>query len=334
MRIFVSGIAGFLGSHIADRMLSLGHEVVGADTLIGGYLDNVPAKAQFHQLDIGNLSAMVPILEGCDVVFHAACTPYEGLSVFSPSLITYNTFQITSSLASAAIKNRVRRFVFCSSMARYGTQEIVPFTEDMICNPQDPYGISKYAAERLISNLSQTHGMEYCICVPHNIIGARQKYDDPYRNVAAIMINRMLQGKQPIIYGDGNQKRCFSFIADVISCIEQMILRSDLSGETINIGPDEEFVTINELAQTIARLLDFGLQPVYLPDRPMEVRLANCSAAKARRLFGYQTQTTLRDGLREMIGYIRQRGTKPFRYHLEIEIDSELCPRTWKDRVF
>ncbi len=334
MKIFISGIAGFLGSHVADRMLALGHQVVGADTLIGGYLDNVPAGALFHQMDIGDMYAMVRALEGCDVVFHAACTPYEGLSVFSPSLITYNTFQTTSSLLSAAIQNRVRRFVYCSSMARYGTQEIVPFTEDMICNPQDPYGISKYAAELLITNLSQTHGMEYGICVPHNIIGARQKYDDPYRNVAAIMINRMLQGKQPIIYGDGNQKRCFSFIADDISCIEQMILRSDLHGETINIGPDEEFVTINELARTIAELLDFDLQPIYLADRPMEVRLANCSAGKARRLLGFQTQTSLRDGLREMIDYIRARGPKPFYYHLEIEIDSELCPRTWKDRVF
>jgi len=334
MRIFISGIAGFLGSHMAERMLSLGHEVVGADTLIGGYLDNVPSGASFHQRDVADVDAMARLLRDCDVVFHAACTPYEGLSVFSPSLITYNTFQITASLLSAAIQNRVRRFVFCSSMARYGTQEVVPFTEDMICNPQDPYGISKYAAELLVRNLCRTHGVEYCICVPHNIIGPRQKYDDPYRNVAAIMMNRMLQGKQPVIYGDGNQKRCFSFIADVIDCIERMILDGGLQGETLNIGPDEEFVTINELARTIAQLLDFDLEPIYLADRPMEVRFANCSAEKARRLLGYRTPTTLRDGLREMIAYIRERGPKPFYYHLDLEIDSELCPRTWKERVF
>lgn len=334
MRIFVSGIAGFLGSHVAERMLVLGHEVVGADTLIGGYLDNVPQGAEFHQQDVGHFDTMVRLLRGCDVVFHAACTPYEGLSAFSPSLITYNTFQITSSLLSAAIQNRVRRFVFCSSMARYGTQDVVPFTEDMVCKPQDPYGISKYAAELLVKNLCGTHGVEYGICVPHNIIGPRQKYDDPYRNVAAIMINRMLQGKQPVIYGDGNQKRCFSFVADDIACIERMILDADLHGETINIGPDDEFVSINELARTIAELLNFELQPVYYRDRPLEVRLANCSADKARRLLGYRTQTTLRDGLREMISYIRERGPKPFRYHLDLEIVNDLCPRTWLDRVF
>ena len=92
-------------------------------------------------------------------------------------------------------------------MARYGKQETVPFREDMVCKPQDPYGIAKYAGELLVSNLCNTHGMEYVIAVPHNITGPRQKYDDPFRNVASIMINLMLQGRQPIVYGDGTQKR-------------------------------------------------------------------------------------------------------------------------------
>ncbi len=333
MKIFISGIAGFLGSHVADRMLQLGHEVVGVDTLIGGYLDNVPQAAVFHQVDAGNFSLMQQYLKDCDVIYHAACTPYEGLSVFSPSLITYNTFQITSSLISAAISNGVQRFIYCSSMARYGSQEVVPFTEDMECRPQDPYGISKYASELLLENLCKTHGMEYSISVPHNIIGPRQKYDDPYRNVAAIMINRMLQGNQPIIYGDGMQKRCFSFIGDSLQCIERIILADNLNGEVINIGPDEEFITINELAQEIAELLDFELHPIFMPDRPQEVKLANCSAEKARKLLGYETKTSLRDGLGEMIEYIKLRGFKPFKYHLDLEIVSDLCPKTWTEQL-
>jgi len=306
---------------------------VGVDTLIGGYLDNVPQAAVFHQVDVGDFSLMQQHVKGCDVVYHAACTAYEGLSVFSPSLVTYNTFQITSSLASAAICNGVRRFIYCSSMARYGTQEVVPFTEDMVCRPQDPYGIAKYASELLLVNLCETHGMEYSISVPHNIIGPRQKYNDPYRNVAAIMMNRMLQGNQPIIYGDGNQKRCFSFIGDDLQCIERMILDDSLDREVINIGPDEEFITINELAQTIAELLDFDLDPIYMPDRPQEVKLANCSAEKARKLLDYETRTSLRDGLGEMIEYIKSRGVKPFKYHLDLEIITDLVPRTWKDRL-
>lgn len=104
-----------------------------------------------------------------------------------------------------------------SSMARYGTQEVVPFREELVPNPQDPYGIAKYASELLIKNIAETQGMNYVILVPHNIIGPRQKFDDPFRNVASIMINRLLQGKAPIIYGDGLQKRCFSFLEDVIN---------------------------------------------------------------------------------------------------------------------
>ena len=213
-------------------------------------------------------------------------------------------------------------------MARYGTN-VVPFTEDLIPNPQDPYGIGKVASEMMLKNLCEVHGTEWVIAVPHNIIGPRQKYDDPYRNVAAIMMNRMLQGNQPIIYGDGNQKRCFSFIGDDLECIERMILDDGLNKEVINIGPDEEFITINELAQMIAELLDFDLNPIFMPDRPQEVKLANCSADKARKLLNYETRTSLRDGLGEMIEYIKFRGVKPFKYHLDLEIITDLVPRTW-----
>jgi len=132
-------------------------------------------------------------------------------------VITKNTYGIATSVLSSAISNKVKRFVFCSSMARYGTQESLPFREEMIPKPQDPYGIAKLASELTVRNLCETHNMEYVIAVPHNIIGPRQKYDDPYRNVASIMINLMLQNRQPVIYGDGEQQRCFSFIEDVVN---------------------------------------------------------------------------------------------------------------------
>lgn len=334
MKVFITGIAGFLGSHIADAMLADGHEVLGCDTLIGGYRDNVPEGAQFHLNDCCDLAAMKELLKGVDVVYHTACTAYEGLSVFSPKLVAQNTYLNTVSVASAAISNGVKRFVHCSSMARYGTQEVVPFTEDMVCAPQDPYGISKFAAENILRNMCEVHGMELVICVPHNIIGPRQKYDDPYRNVASIMINLMLQGRQPIIYDDGEQKRCFSFVQDDIDCLKACAFQDNVVGEVINIGPDEEFITINRLAQTIADLIGFDLHPVYMPGRPQEVRMATCSADKARRLLGYETKYTLEQGLSEMINYIKGRGAKEFRYHLDLEIVNDKTPETWKKRLF
>ena len=148
MKVFITGIAGFLGSHLADAMLAEGQEVSGCDNLIGGYLDNVPEGAAFYQEDCNNLERMQELLKGVDIVYHTACTAYEGLSVFSPYLVCKNTYLNTASIASAAISQGVKRFVYCSSMARYGTQEVVPFTEDMHCRPQDPYGISKLSADR------------------------------------------------------------------------------------------------------------------------------------------------------------------------------------------
>jgi UDP-glucose 4-epimerase len=331
-KIFITGVAGFLGSHLADSMIAKGHHVVGCDSLLGGYLDNVPEKVEFYQYDCTFLNSMKKISKGVDIVYHCAATAYEGLSVFSPHVVTKNIVDASASVITAAIDNHVKRFVLCSSMARYGTNK-VPFTEDMVPNPQDPYGIGKYASELLLRNLSEMHGMEYVIAVPHNIIGPRQKYDDPYRNVASIMINLMLQGKQPIIYGDGNQKRCFSFVNDDIKCLEKLAFQKGLNGQIVNIGPDEEFVTINELAKVIAKLLDFRLKPTHVPGRPGEVYLANCSAEKARRLLGYKTEYTLERGLKEMIDWIKQRGAKPFKYHLDLEIINEKCPKTWKDRM-
>lgn len=335
MKIFITGIAGFLGSQIALDLVGKGHEVSGCDTLIGGYLDNIPDDAEFHQVDCQYLNAMKRLMADVEVVIHCACTAYEGLSVFSPHLVTQNTFQISSTVFTAAAANRVRRVINCSSMARYGEQEKVPFTEDMTPRPVDPYGISKLAAENLLAVLADVHGFEFVNLVPHNIIGAHQKYDDPFRNVAAIMINLMLRGRQPVIYGDGLQMRCFSDVRDILPCFEKALTSEAVVGRTINIGPDEEVVTILELAETVADILGFtNLDPVFVEPRPREVRFATCSADLSRQVLGYRTEYRLRESLRDMARWIAARGSRKFRYHLDLEIVNERTPRTWTQRLF
>jgi len=331
--VFITGIAGFLGSHLAERFLEKGLRVVGCDNLLGGYRDNVPEGAEFHVIDCLDLERLTAVMKGADTVYHCAATAYEGLSVFSPFIVTQNIVDASVATFTAAIRNEVRRIVFCSSMARYGTNE-VPFSEEMPPRPQDPYGIGKVAAETYLRNLCGVHGLEWVICVPHNIYGPRQKYDDPFRNVAAIMINLMLQGRQPIIYGNGSQRRCFSFIEDDLPVLTRLAFQEDVTGEVINIGPDEEFVTINGLAKTIADLLEFELRPVYMPGRPQEVELANCSADKARRMLGYATRYGLREGLERTIDWIAAKGPRPFEYHLPLEIANGRCPETWARRLF
>lgn len=332
-RILISGVAGFLGSHLADAFLADGHEVVGIDNLFGGYLDNVPTDVEFYQCDCNDIGSVRKYMAGVNIVYHCAAAPYEGLSVFSPHLVMQNIVTSLTSMASAAVANDVRRFIMCSSMARYGANQ-VPFTEDMAPKPQDPYGIGKYASELLLQNIADTHGMEWVIAVPHNIIGPRQKYDDPYRNVASIFINMMLQGRQPFIYGDGNQKRCFSFISDDVAPLKQMAYDDAALRQIINIGPDDEFITINHLAEAIADLLGFHLQPSYIHSRPQEVYLANCSADKARKLLNYKSKVKLVDGLRQMIDFIKARGPRPFTYHIELEIVNKNTPATWSKRLF
>lgn len=332
MKVFVSGVAGFLGSHLADAFTHRGDEVVGCDNMIGGDLQNLPEGIKFEQADCGDIDAMKRLLTGVDLVYHCAAIATEGLSVFSPAIIAKHVYENTAGLLAAAASKKVKRFVYCSSMARYGHGK-PPFREDQPADPVDPYGIAKYAAELLVRNVAQTHGFEHVIAVPHNIIGPKQKYDDPYRNVASIMINRMLQGKQPIIYGDGEQSRSFSFVQDCVDPLLAMATKPGLSGEIINIGPDEEVTTINELARTIADILKFRLQPIYVADRPQEVRRATCSADKARKLLGYRTKVSLAEGLQSMVQWIRTHGPRPFEYHLPIEIDSPLVPVTWRDRL-
>jgi UDP-glucose 4-epimerase len=332
-KVVITGVAGFLGSHLADRFLAEGWEVVGIDNLLGGYLENVPDGIMFSELDlVKDLDFLQEVTAGADLFIHAACTAYEGLSVFSPSLVVSNTTQATTNALVAAVNGKVKRFVYLSSMARYGAQQ-TPFLENYTPKPQDPYGIAKVASEELVKNICETHNLEWAILVPHNIIGPRQKFDDPFRNVASIMTNRMLQGKQPIIYGDGTQQRCFSFVSDVVEPTFVACTQDVAVSQVINIGPDEETITINELAQKLAEIIGFDLDPIYTAGRPQEVKLASCSADKARELLGYETKTSLDQGLSELVEWIREQGPREFDYHLPIEIDSDKVPTSWSKRM-
>ena len=328
LNILVTGAAGFLGSHLSEKLANMNHNVIGMDNMKGGYADNVPKNIKFFNSDCCDLKKMNELMKGIDVVYHCAATAHEGLSVFSPYEIGKNNFLASSAVFSSAIANKVKRIIFCSSMARYGHQK-TPFDESMTPKPVDPYGIAKVASEDLLKILCELNNVEWVIAVPHNIIGSRQKYDDPFRNVVSIMLNRILQNQAPIIYGDGEQKRCFSYIDDCINCLVPMLDQENLNKEIINIGPDEEFVTINKLSEICSNVSGSNLTPIYKKDRPKEVKHATCSADKARKLLNYKTRTDLKTGVEKTYEYIKKRGAKPFNYHIDIEIKNDLTPETW-----
>ena len=327
-KILVTGAAGFLGSHLAEQLSKKGHQVIGVDNMAGGYKDNIPNSIKFFKLDCCDLQKMQNVMKNVNTVYHCAATPHEGLSVFSPYEITKNNYLASVSVFTAAISNKVKRIIFCSSMARYGDQK-TPFTENMSPKPVDPYAISKVAAENVLINLCELNNVEWVIAVPHNIIGPRQKYDDPFRNVVSIMLNRMLQKQPPIIFGDGEQKRCFSYIDDCLSCLIPMLDQKNLNKHIINIGPDEEFVTINKISEICSNITGSNLKPIYKKNRPQEVKHAICSASKARKLLNYKTKTDLYKGILKTFEYIKQRGPKPFNYYINLEIKNELTPSSW-----
>jgi len=334
MKVFITGIAGFLGSNLADWCLKKNYQVSGCDNLVGGEKENIKdLDVEFFNIDCENLEQMTRAMKGVDVLCHAASFAHEGLSSVSPTLICRNNMMGSVATFTAAIKNNVKRIVFCSSMARYGSIPI-PYKEEDLPNPADPYGVTKLAAENILKILSKTYGFEYNIAVPHNIIGPRQKYNDPFRNVASIMVNLMLQKRKPIIYGNGEQKRCFSDIDDCLSCLDKLMFDDNIKNEIVNIGPDEEFITINKLFEIISNKLKFNETATYKKERPNEVFEAMCSSDKARKLLNYKTNVSLSESMDKMIDYIKNRGTREFKYNYPIEINTSITPETWTKKLF
>ena len=332
--IFITGIAGFLGSNLAEFYIKKGFKVSGCDNLVGGDLKNIDLKKiNFFKADCENLDFMTKIMKNIDILCHAAAYAHEGLSTFSPTLISNNNLTGSVSVFTAAIRNKVKRIVYCSSMARYGNGK-PPFKEDDIADPVDPYGVSKLAAENILKILSKTYKFEYNIAVPHNIIGPKQKYNDPFRNVVSIMINLMLQNRRPIIYGDGEQKRCYSDIDDCIYSLDKMLTDPKIISQTINIGPDNEITSVNELFYMLSNKLKFNKEPIYKEGRPNEVKSAICSSDKAKKMLKYKPIISLDKSLDKIIDYIKKNKPKKFEYNYEIEIKNSITPETWTKKLF
>ena len=333
MKILVTGVAGFMGSHLAEYLANEGHEVIGLDNMSIGSRSNVPKNITFVQADMRHPESMDLLcrMHEPELIYHLACWAHEGLSQFMPKHITENNYNAFLNLIVPAIKHGMKRIVVCSSMSVYGAQK-PPFNEEMDRMPEDIYAIAKTAMEEATEVLADVHNFDYTIIRPHNVYGPRQIIWDPYRNVAGIFINRILNGKPPIIYGDGNQTRAFSYIDDVTPYIAKAGFLEETKGQIINVGPLEEY-TVAYLAQTILRAFDSELVPMHLPDRPREVKHAFCTNDKAKRLLGYKTSIGLEEGIKRMVAWAKTQGPKEFKYLSQLELTGEKVPTTWKERT-
>lgn len=335
VKILVTGSAGFMGSHLVDYLIDRGYLVYGIDNLSGGYWENVSLRARptFFKIDLLNRQKTAQFIKKYRpaIIYHLAASAHEGLSQFTPIHHTENNLIAYLNLLVQAINNGLKRMVVTSSMAVYGEQK-PPFTETMPRLPADIYGVAKSAMEETTEILADVYQFQYVILRPHNVYGPRQNLADPYRNVVAIFINRLLQNKPFYIYGDGNQKRAFSYIDDVTPSIAKAGFVKAANHEIINIGPEHSY-TVNYLAQIILKSFASPLKAIYLPARPREIRKAYCSSAKARKLLGFKDQVNLQEGVKRMIDWARVVGYQKPKYLNSIEIKSEKLPLTWKKKL-
>jgi UDP-glucose 4-epimerase len=337
MKILVTGAAGFIGSHVVDALIKERHEVYGVDNFAGGYEENVNANCKFTRLDLRDKIKTENYINNVksEMLFHLAADATEGRSQFTPISASENNYLAYMYTLVPCIKNKIKKVVLISSMSVYGSQP-VPFSEDMDKKPEDVYGITKAAMEDVTAALSRVHGFSYTIIRPHNVYGPRQNMRDPYRNVIAIFLNCLLQGKPYYIYGDGKQTRAFTYIADLVPYILKAGLSIKYNGEIFNIGPDKEY-TINEVSDFILRAW-FGpkipkqFQPRYVPFRPLEVVDAYCANIKAKTLLGYTTSFPLQKGLQETIQWARRVGPQRFSY-IPLELENANVPEPWKKRL-
>lgn len=339
MKILVTGSAGFMGSHLTVGLERLGHEVYGLDDLSGGFLRNVSNKKNFTKLDLRNRNKVSEYINKLrpEMIFHLAADATEGRSQFTPFSALDRNIVAYMNLLVPAIKNGLKKMVLTSSMSVYGAQQ-VPFNETMITQPEDVYGSSKASMETVTKVLGNVHGFKYLIIRPHNVYGSRQNLSDPYRNVIGIFLNRLLHGKSFYIYGDGKQKRAFSYIDDTIPPMIKAAFSKKCDGKTMNIGGDEP-VTLNQLAEMILKEyfetedIPKEFIPKYLPTRPQEVKYAYSNHDLAMKLMGFAPKVSLRDGLREMIKWAKKIGPQEFVYLKELDLENNLVPKTWRDKL-
>ena len=329
-RVLVTGGAGFIGSHVAEALLTRGHEVAVLDDLSGGFADNVPSGARFVKASVTDHAAVDRICaEGqFDYVYHLAAYAAEGLSHFIKRFNYTNNVIGSVNLINASINTGVKGFVFASSIAVYGRSAVVPMTEETIPEPEDPYGIAKYAVERELAASRTMFGLDYMIFRPHNVYGPRQNIADRYRNVVGIFMNQILQDQPMTIFGDGTQTRAFSYIDDVAPIMAAAIDEPRAWNQVFNVGADEPWPLI-ELAERVAAALGVAARIAHLPARH-EVHNAHSSHDKIRRVFGHRETTSLDDGLRAMAAWVKQRGARSSEAFKSIEVTKNLPP-SWRN---
>lgn len=327
--ILVTGGAGFVGSHVTEELLRLGHNVVVLDDLSGGFTDNVLPGAQFIQGSINHVDLVDKLFREnkFDTVYHLAAYAAEGLSHFIRRFNYNNNLIGSVNLINASVNNNVECFVFTSSIAVYGASPELPMREDTTMpHPEDPYGVAKLAVEHDLAAAKNMFDMDYIVFRPHNIYGERQNIGDKYRNVVGIFMNQILQNKPMTVFGDGTQTRAFSYIRDMSTVMAEATNIPAARNQVFNIGADQDY-SVNELATKISDAMDVEPNIQYMPARN-EVMHAYSDHSKVARVFGERRKHTLEEGLEKMADWVRSHGARQSSLFESIEVNKNF-PVAW-----
>ena len=324
----VTGGAGFIGSHVAHHLLKQDHQVIVLDDLSGGFKENIPKDAIFIEGSITDTQLIETIFTKYkfDYVYHLAAYAAEGLSHFIRKYNYENNLIGSINLINASVNHDIKCFIFTSSIAVYGTQEL-PLKESQKPQPEDPYGIAKYAVEQDLENAHQMFGLDYIIFRPHNVYGLGQNIGDKYRNVVGIFMNQILKGEALTIFGDGQQTRAFTYIDNVAPYIASSYAFEKAKNQTFNLGSDKQN-TVEELAQEVQKAMQRKTSIRFLDQRE-EVVHAYSDHTKFKAVFNPKPTMSLAEGIAKTAAWVKQHGARESSTFDNIEIKKNL-PKSWQ----
>jgi nucleoside-diphosphate-sugar epimerase len=306
----VTGGAGFIGSHLTEELARRGHQVRVVDNLITGKrrnLDHV-LGIEFLEGDLANMSVCVRAVQGVDYVLHQAAIPSVPRSVKDP--VTSNRANVVASLnlLVAARDGGVKRLVYAGSSSAYGNTPTLPKREDMPSNPLSPYALQKLVAEQYCQMFTQLYGLETVTTRYFNVFGPRQDPGSPYSGVISLFATAILEGRRPTIYGDGEQTRDFTFVANVVDGVLRACEAPGTPGEVINVATGNR-ISLNNLLKTMNRIAGTNVEPIYDDPRAGDVKDSQADITKAKTLLGYAPTVPLETGLEKTLAWCRAQST-------------------------